>query len=142
MTLRNLDTSRELITNSTSTGDYSFVELQLGRYEAQAENRAFVRKAVSGISLSADQRTRFDITLSVGPATTAVEVESSAGQLVQTDASDLSTAVENRRIVDLPINGRSYLSLALVPPGVIVGGSQGIKSNTSNFTLRNNESLW
>ena len=140
--LRNLDTGRQFLTIATSTGEYLFVELQPGRYEVKAENRGLATKVVSGILLSADQRARIDFKLSVGPVATAVEVESSGGQLVQTDASDLSTVVENRRVVDLPINGRSYVSLALVTPGVIVGGSQGIKSNTSNFTLRNNESIW
>src|SRR5215472_5225577 len=142
MTLRSLDTGREFVTTSSATGDYSFVELAPGRYDIEAENKGFGAKVASGVLLSADQRRRVDFSLTVGPVTTAVEVESSAGQLVQTDASDLSTTVENRRIVDLPINGRSYVSLAVVTPGVILGGSQGIKSNTSNFTLRNNESIW
>jgi hypothetical protein len=40
------------------------------------------------------------------------------------------------------VNGRSYLSLTLTTPGVILGGSQGLKSNTSTFTVRNNQSIW
>ena len=142
VTLRNLDTGRQLLTTSNDAGDYFFVELKPGRYEVQAESAGFGRKAVSGIALSADQRARADIALAPGLLTTEVEVEASGGQLVQTESSDLSTVVENRRIIDLPINGRSYLSLALVTPGVIMGGSQGLKSNTSNFTLRNNQSIW
>jgi hypothetical protein len=142
VTLRNLDTGLELNATASSTGDYSFVELKPGRYEVRAESAGFERKAISGVSLSADQRARVEIVLSPGLLTTAVNVEASGAQLVQTDSSDLSTVVENRRIVDLPINGRSYVSLASVTPGVILGGSQGLKSNSSNFTLRNNESIW
>jgi hypothetical protein len=140
--LRSLDTGRQLETSATGTGDYSFVELKPGRYEVLAESPGFARKAVSGVTLSADQRSRVDIALSVGLLTTEVEVQASGGKLVQTEASDLSAVVENRRVVDLPLNGRSYLSLALTTPGVIMGGSQGLKSNTSNFTLRNNQSIW
>ena len=141
VTLRSLDTGRLLETFATETGDYSFVELKPGRYELAAENFGFARKVVSGLSLSADQRARLDIALSVGLVNSEVKVEAFAG-LVQTEASDLSSVVENRRVVDLPLNGRSYLSLALTTPGVIMGGSQGLKSNTSNFTLRNNQSIW
>src|SRR4029453_5623632 len=99
VTLRNIDTGRLLEASSTATGDYFFVELKPGRYEVQAESSGFARKAVSGVSLSADQRARVDIALSPGLLSTEVEVEASGGQLVQTESSDLSTVVENRRIV-------------------------------------------
>jgi hypothetical protein len=56
--LRSLDMGRQMDTSATDTGDYSFVELKPGRYEVMAESEGFERKAVSGISLSADQRAR------------------------------------------------------------------------------------
>src|SRR5262249_43771895 len=142
VTLRSLDTGQRLSATANAAGDYSFVELKPGRYEVLAESAGFAKKAVSGIALSADQRARLDISLSPGQITTEVEVQESGGQLVQPESMDLSSVVENRRVVDLPVNGRSYLSLALATPGVIMGGSQGLKSNTSNFTLRNNQSIW
>src|SRR3954447_15540908 len=103
VTLRSLDTGRLLETSATGTGDYSFVELKPGRYEVVAESSGFERKTVSGLSLSADQRARLDISLSLGQVSSEVKVEAFAG-LVQTEASDLSSVVENRRVVDLPLN--------------------------------------
>src|SRR5262245_54586651 len=139
ITLRNMDTGRELTTKSAPDGSYSFVELPPGRYEVTGELEGFGKKVISNITLSASQRARVDIPLAVGSVSTVVEVE--AG-LVKTETHELSEVVEHRRIQELPVNGRSYLSLALTTPGVILGGSQGLKSNTSNFTIRNNQSIW
>jgi hypothetical protein len=142
VTLRNRDTGRALTTTSGPDGGYIFVEVVPGPYEVKVEHQGFETKLISNIRLSADQRVRVDVPLVVGAVATVVEVEASGGALVQTEASDLSEVVESRRVEALPVNGRSYLSLALSTPGVILGGSQGIKSNTSNFTVRNNQSIW
>ena len=139
VTLRNRDTGRALTTTSGPDGGYIFVEVVPGPYEVKVEHQGFETKLISNIRLSADQRVRVDVPLVVGAVATVVEVEASGGALVQTEASDLSEVVESRRVEALPVNGRSYLSLALSTPGVILGGSQGIKSNTSNFTVRNNQ---
>jgi len=53
VTLRSLETARQMETLASETGDYSFVELKPGRYEVMAVRPGFARKAVSGISLSA-----------------------------------------------------------------------------------------
>ena len=140
ITLRNVDTGRELTTRSGAEGSYSFVELPPGRYELTAELEGFAKKVISNILLSASQRAKLDIPLSVGTVSTVVEVQATA--LVQTETHELSEVVENRRVQELPVNGRSYLSLAITTPGVILGGSQGLRSNTSAFTSRNNQSIW
>jgi len=142
VTLRNQDTGRELTMVTDEAGSYLFVELEPGRYEVRVERQGFEKKAISNVKLSADQRARVDVALPVGSVTTVVEVNAGGGQLVQTETSNLSEGVENRRVEELPVNGRSYLHLAITTPGVIVGGSQGIISNTSHFLLRNNLSIW
>src|SRR5262245_38961314 len=142
ITLRNLDTGRALTTNTATDGAYSFVELTPGRYEVIAEQQGFEQKNISNIKLSADQRIRVDIPLTIGAVSTVVRVEGAAGELVQMETHELSEVVENRRVQELPVNGRSYLSLTATTPGVILGGSQGLKSNTSTFTVRNNQSIW
>jgi len=106
-----------------------------GRYKVTAELQGFEQKAVSNVRLSADQKVRVDIPLTVGAVSTVVQVDGAAVELVQTETHELSEVVENRRVQELPVNGRSYLSLTATTPGVILGGSQGLKSNTSNFTL-------
>jgi hypothetical protein len=142
VTLLNVDTGRELAVITAPDGGYSFVELTPGRYKVRVEHQGFEQKAVSDIRLSADQRVRVDVPLTIGAVSTVVQVESGGVELVQTETHELSEVVENRRVVELPVNGRSYLSLTATTPGVILGGSQGIKSNTSNFTVRNNQSIW
>lgn len=142
ITLLNLDTGRALTASADPDGSYSFVELTPGRYKVTAEQQGFEQKAVSNVRLSADQKIRVDIPLTVGAVSTVVQVEGAAGELVQTETHELSEVVENRRVQELPVNGRSYLSLTATTPGVILGGSQGLKSNTSNFTVRNNQSIW
>ncbi len=142
ITLRNLDTGRALTTTTGEDGTYAFVELTPGRYDLTAEQQGFEQKVVSNIKLSADQRVRVDFAMTVGAVSTVVQVEGGAAELVQTETHELSEVVENRRVQELPVNGRSYLSLALTTPGVILGGSQGLKSNTSTFTVRNNQSIW
>jgi hypothetical protein len=142
ITLLNLDTGRALTRVTAADGSYSFVELTPGRYQVTVEQQGFEQKAVSNVRLSADQRMRVDIPLTVGAVSTVVKVEAGGAELVQTETHELSEVVENRRVEELPVNGRSYLSLTATTPGVVLGGSQGIKSNTSNFTVRNNQSIW
>jgi Carboxypeptidase regulatory-like domain len=142
ITVRNLDTGRELNRTTGVDGSFSFVDLAPGRYEVSATQAGFEKKVVRGLTLSPDQRIRADMSMTVGTVSTTVEVQSAGGQLVQPEAQDLSAVIETRRIEDLPVSGRSYLSLAVTTPGVILGGRQGLKSNTSAFTNRDNVSIW
>ena len=80
--------------------------------------------------------------MTLGAVSTVVQVGGELRNWCRPETHELSEVVENRRVQELPVNGRSYLSLTLTTPGVILGGSQGLKSNTSTFTVRNNQSIW
>ena len=59
---------------------------------------------------------RIDFTLQLGNVTGVVEVAGGA-PVLQTETTDIGTVVENRRIEDLPLNGRNYLQLTSLIPG-------------------------
>src|SRR5262245_61468608 len=109
-------------TRSTVTGsDGGFVVSGLapGAYEIRVEQpgfRSFVRRAVS---LATGETLRVDVALQVGERTEAVTVMADL-PLLRSETSGLGHVVDHRRVVDLPLNGRSFISLASLVPGVAV----------------------
>ena len=99
-------------------GSYSFQALPPGHYDLAFESQGFQRQISSGQQLTVSQNLRVDATLSVGSVQTAVEVGSSA-PLVDTVSAGLSGLIDDRRVVDLPLNGRNVISLARILPGVL-----------------------
>lgn len=140
VTLLSLDTGREMGTTSAPDGTYTFAQLLPGRYSVRVERQGFERKIVTDIKLSADQTARVDLTLSVGAVTTTVEVSAGGAALLQTQTSELAQVVENRKIRELPLNGRNFVQLGATTAGVI-GGDQLI-SNVENWSGRSGISLW
>ena len=139
--LHSLDTGRELTTETSQVdGSYSFANLPPGRYELSAESPGFKTQIITDVGLSIDQRARVNFTLDLGEITTTVEVNAGGTVLLQTETTELADVVDNRRIVDLPLKGRSYVQLGATTAGVI-GGNELI-SNSENWTGRENISLW
>ena len=73
--------------------------------------------AREGIRLATGETRRLDMQLEVGALTEAITVTEDA-PLLRSETSGLGHVVENRRIVDLPLNGRSFITLASLVPGV------------------------
>jgi len=65
-----------------------------------------------------NQTARIDLKLSVGDMVAARETTASV-QLLQTDTSEVGAVINNKQIVDLPLNGRDFLQLARLIPGAI-----------------------
>ena len=109
-------TSRSALADSE--GFYNFLALPPGNYEVTFEAAGFQREVRTGVQLTVNQNARVDTTLAVGSVETQVNVSGSA-PLVETSSTALSGLVDDRRVVDLPLNGRNIISLAATLPGVL-----------------------
>ena len=113
ITVKNLATGLERTTNSNESGYYTFSLLQPGRYQMSVESQGFKLLTRSGLVLEVDQRAELNFTLEVGAVTERIEVTANIQQLNTVEASR-GQVIENRRIVEMPLNGRNYNQLALL----------------------------
>jgi hypothetical protein len=98
-------------------GFYGFVALPPGHYNLTFQADGFSRLLQSNIEVTVGQNVRVDAQLAPGSVQSEVDVSSTV-PLLDTTSSTLSGLVDDRRVVDLPLNGRNIMSLAGVLPGV------------------------
>src|SRR5207249_4195295 len=98
-------------------GDYVIPQLQVGKYDITAELPGFKTEARQGIDLQVDQRLTINFEMQVGELSERLVV-TEAAPLVQSETSSVGAVVENKRIVELPLNGRDFENLAQLIPGV------------------------
>ncbi|MFN7651395.1 MAG: carboxypeptidase regulatory-like domain-containing protein, partial [Acidobacteriota bacterium] len=140
VTATNTATNTTRTATTTSAGVYNLTALPPGVYTVRIEKQGFSAQVRSGIELQVTQVVRFDLTLQVGSVSEVIEVQGGA-PLIETDNTSLGTVIENKRIIDLPLNGRNYLQLAALTPGAstaapasfVMGLRQG--GTRSLFTL-------
>jgi hypothetical protein len=110
--------ARTVTTNSS--GEYVISMLPVGRYTLKFEADSFKQRAVKGVVLELDQKARIDAELQVGQITEVVTSEDGSDTpLTRTETAEAGEVIENKRIVDLPLNGRQFLQLAQLTPGVV-----------------------
>ncbi|MEK7405252.1 MAG: carboxypeptidase-like regulatory domain-containing protein [Acidobacteriota bacterium] len=117
MVITNVGTNATFRTESGAEGFYTAPGLPVGKYSVTAELAGFKKAVRAGVTLEVDQRARVDFTLELGAVTESVEVVG-ATPLVDTASATLGKVVENRRMSDLPVNGRNAFALMLIAPGV------------------------
>ena len=105
---------RTLVTDET--GSFNADLLPVGKYRVEGELPGFRKEIRTGIELHIDQKARVDLTLQVGDVSEVVRVDAAA-PLVQTEDASLSSTMDNRKIVELPLNGRDMSQLAYLIPG-------------------------
>ncbi|MCX6621807.1 MAG: carboxypeptidase-like regulatory domain-containing protein, partial [Acidobacteria bacterium] len=118
VTSKETNAARTVVTNEA--GIYSFPSLLPGGYEVSVKKEGFRGVTRSGITLQVQQSARLDFDLQVGQVTEVVEVTGGA-PLLSTDNATVGTVIENKRIVELPLNGRNYLQLVALAPNMNVG---------------------
>jgi len=133
ITVTNLETSQAIELSTDDEGNYSAKLLRIGRYSVRVEKQGFQSAIESGVDVGINQVVRVDFSLKVGTAAETVEV-SSAAPLLQTETSSLGTIETEKRITDLPLNGRNFIQLAYLGPGAN-GGQTG--SNVSGGVFEN-----
>ncbi len=119
VTLLNEGTGIEAKATSDAGGDYDFLNVKPGRYTVTVEQPGFSKFSSSNIQVEVNSRQRIDPVLQIGAVSETVTVDSKAS-LVETDTSEHSQVIGTQTIVDLPLNGRDYTSLALLSTNVHV----------------------
>jgi len=114
--IANTDTGVVFETATTVNGHYESVPLRIGRYRVTVEAPGFKRSIRDGITLQVQQTATVDFQLELGQLQQEVSVTAEAPLLVTTDASQ-AQVIDNKKIVDLPLNGRDYIQLALISAG-------------------------
>jgi Carboxypeptidase regulatory-like domain/TonB dependent receptor-like, beta-barrel len=118
-----------------SDGSYVVPQMRPGLYLVVVKKSGFKSAAIDEIKLDVQQVREADITLTVGAATETVSITASGATTIETTSSTISQTIENKRIVDLPLNGRNPFALAALSPGVIPApGSSPFISGGRNAT--------
>jgi hypothetical protein len=117
VTVKNEDTGLTRSANTTSAGIYSFAELPVGSYRVEVEHAGFKAEVRSRIALNVADTRAVDVQLSTGDVTEVVTVEVPA-VAVKTVGADVSGLVTGQEVRALPLNGRNFMQLTLLQPGV------------------------
>jgi len=119
VTAIHVDSGRSRTVVTGSDGSYSIPSLLPGTYRVQAELTGFRLLVREGVRIATGETARIDIQLKLGNVSEAVVVHADA-PLLRSESAGVGHVVDNRRIVDLPLNGRSFIALATLAPGVAV----------------------
>src|SRR5215470_246353 len=111
------ETGIKSLTITDAQGFYAFPSLPVGHYDLRASASGFKDFAVTGLTLDVNSALLVDIPLSLGSQSERVTVEAAALQ-VETVNTQMGEVVSGDSITSIPLNGRSYLGLLALQPGV------------------------
>lgn len=127
VTVRNTATNGIRVVNTNEEGVYTIPALIPGIYDVKAEKTGFKVSTRTAVELQVQQTARVDFNLEVGQVTETIEVSGGA-QLLATENATVGTVVEQKRITDLPLNGRNFFSLVALSPNVTYGFNQAAQA--------------
>ncbi|MEO7145300.1 MAG: TonB-dependent receptor, partial [Bryobacteraceae bacterium] len=113
ISVKQTDTSEIRAARTNGSGEFNVPFLQPGNYAVTAAVRGFKTQTLSGITLRVDQTANLRIRLDIGASTETVEVTGGA-PLVDSATSSLGQVIENKQILDMPLNGRNPFALGLL----------------------------
>jgi len=125
VTLTNEGTRAERGAVTDGAGNYVFPLVAPGVYSLRAEAAGFRTYEVSGLEVQVSQAVTHAVTLEVGDTAAKMSVVATAPVLEQRSA-EVGQVIGRREVVELPLNGRNFLELAKLVPGVteLAGTSQ------------------
>lgn len=138
--ITNADTGavREATTNEN--GLYAFPSLVPGVYNLRGEKTGFKTANVTKFQLQVQQSARIDLEMQVGQVSESIEVSAAAATL-STENATVGTVIENKRIVELPLNGRNYLQLVSLAPNVSFGFPNAGQAGSRQGGIRTDQSI-
>jgi carboxypeptidase family protein len=144
VTARNVGTGATRAVTTGPDGSYRMPELPIGDYEIRTEHQGFSTEVISGVVLTVAEEAVENVTLQIGSLAQTVAVTGEA-PLVNTTSGSLGALVDEQKISDLPLNGRNYVDLVLLQPGVeqqankaAGGGQVGTWFSSNGAPVRSN----
>lgn len=112
----------QLEARTSADGTFSFPIIQPGTYTVTIEAQGFKKTVKIGVVVSAnDKQSTGIITLEVGQVGDTIEITADAAQLqIKTESGEQGNVINNQQVQNLAINGRNYLDLLKLTPGVVV----------------------
>jgi len=132
LTNEGMGVSRSVQTNET--GNYTFPAVLVGNYDIKCEMQGFKTESVKAVRVETGAQVRQNFQMPVGEITETVEV-SAAAVMLNTENPTVGGVIENKRIIDLPLNGRNVVQLAVLVPGVQFGNVTGRGDGLGGFPI-------
>ncbi|MBA3357420.1 MAG: TonB-dependent receptor [Pyrinomonadaceae bacterium] len=134
VTVRNAATNFSRTATTGDNGHYRISQLPPGTYEVKVAGTSFKTSVMSDVVVAVGQTLPLDVSLEVGGASETVTVV--GGGDLQIDRTDNAVAgvVNTRQIASLPLNGRNFLDLAQLQPGVESVAGGGFDPTKANYT--------
>jgi hypothetical protein len=116
--ITNTQTNLSQETVSADDGSYRFLALPVGSYTLDATVAGFQHFSATDIVLQVNDQLRIDISLKVGNVNEEMTIAADAVQ-VETESTQLGDVIDSKKMLALPLNGRSYLDLLGLQAGVV-----------------------
>ncbi len=128
--VRNQATAIEQFVETDAGGNYIVSHLTPGTYSMSVTKAGFKSLSHPNLTLNLDQQIELNVTLAVGATSDSVTVTAST-PVMQTHSVDTGQVIDTREILDLPLEGRNFLGLVFLTPGVL----QGSGGNSDNISV-------
>lgn len=121
------DTGETRTVTTSDDGNYTVPNLSVGTYRITVSKSGFKESAVGSVIVNVANVTRQNVALEVGQISQTVEITADAIQ-VQTETAAVGEVVSGEQVRELPLNGRSFVQLTQLQPGVAPANGQDNKS--------------
>ena len=115
----NAETNVRYEAAGNASGEYYLANLPPGTYRIEVEKAGFKKTIRPNVILHVQDALEINFEMSIGEVTDSITVEGGAS-LLNTESATVNTVVERAFVEDLPLNGRSFQTLILLTPGVVV----------------------
>lgn len=134
--LVNLGTNAERTAVTSASGTYEITQLVPGNYRLEIQATGFSKYVQEPVVVNVLQRTTANADLKVGGIGETVTVTGESAPLVETTKTDVGGVIDQRRLENLPVNGRSFASLAILIPGATLQPSfDPTKARVGTFSV-------
>ena len=143
VTLRDVGTNATLTATTNESGSYSFPVVNVGNYEVTVKAGSFKEYVTKSVEVHVSTVTEVNAKLTVGASNEIVTVEATDVQ-VQTTTAEVGAVIEGTQVRELPLNGRNFMALTQLQPGVSANNGfdskdKGLQGG-SDFSVNGNPS--